>query len=168
MNGQAFKIKAPVAWLPAGLISWYEPGDVPVALVTAWIALVGGDKPLIRLAWHGRDDPLSRFWTGGDFVLNIPCESEMVKIRDAMSCGKLCLNVEEVLGYTCLSGIVAAAPRLPGCGVQIECLAGRLVDSDFDTELCGHVACLHRDGVVIDASEMTDLCTIKPLTPFLR
>jgi hypothetical protein len=147
------------------LISWYAPDGSPVTLVTAWVALVGGDNPRIRTAWHGRHDPLSRSWLGGDFVLNIPYEKELDKIREVMCQGKLCLNAHEALGYECISGIAAVAPRLLDCAVQIECLAGRLVDSAFDTELCGDVVRVHRDETVIDTTTIPDLCAIQPLSP---
>ncbi|MCK4508507.1 MAG: hypothetical protein KAU27_08205 [Desulfuromonadales bacterium] len=165
MIEQPFEIKAPVAWLPAGLISWYAPDGSPVALVTAWVALVGGDNPRIRTAWHGHHDLLSRSWVGGDFVLNVPYEKDLGTIREVMCQGKLCLNVQETLGYTSTSGIAAVAPRLLDCAVQIECLGGRLVDSAFDTELCGDVVRVHRDEVVIDTTDIPDLCAIQPLIP---
>jgi flavin reductase (DIM6/NTAB) family NADH-FMN oxidoreductase RutF len=165
MAEQPIEIKAPIAWLPAGLISWYASDGSPITLVTAWVALVGGDNPRIRTAWHGRHETLSRFWPGGDFVLNVPYEKELDKIRKVMSQGKLCLNAQDSLGYTCSSGVVAIAPRLLDCAVQIECLAGRLIDSDFDTELCGDVVRVHRDGIVIDTTDIPDLCAIQPLIP---
>ncbi len=165
MIEQPFEIKVPVAWLPAGLISWYAPDGSAVTLVTAWVALVGGDKPCIRTAWHGRSEPMSRFWSGGDFVLNMPYETDLGRIREVMSRGSLCLNAEESLGYRCVSGIVAAAPRLLDCAVQIECVSGRLVDSVFDADLCGNVVRVHRDMVVIDPADIPDLCAIQPLLP---
>ena len=168
MTEQSFEIKAPVAWLPAGLISWYAPDGSPVTLVTAWVALVGGDNPRLRTAWHGRHDPLSCFWSGGDFVLNVPYEKELDKIREVMSQGKLCLNAREALGYACTSGVAAVAPRLLDCAVQIECRSGRLIDSAFDTELCGDVVRVHRDKVVVDAIDIPDLCAIQPLIPLAK
>ena len=164
MIKQPYGIKVPVAWLPAGLISWYAPDGSPVVMVTAWLALVGGDNPRIRTAWHGRHEPLSCFWPGGDFVLNVPYESDLGKIREVMCQGEFCLNAQ-ALGYPCVSGIAAVAPRLIDCAVQIECVGGRLVDSDFDVELCGDVVRLHRDQVVIDPADLPDLCAIHPLVP---
>jgi len=160
-----FEIKAPLSWLPAGLISWYAPDGSPVALVTAWVALVGGDNPRIRTAWAGREDLLSCSWAGGDFVLNIPYEADLNRIQDVVRQGGLCLNSEGALGFRCAPGIVAAAPRLLDCAVQIECVNGRLVDSDFDVELCGDVIRVHRDQVVIDPADIPDLCAIQPLIP---
>ena len=165
MIDQSFEIKAPVAWLPAGLISWYAPDGAPVTLVTAWVALVGGDNPRIRTAWHGRYEPLSRFWVGGDFVLNVPYETDLGRIREVMRRGSLCLNAEEALGYSCVSGIASAAPRLLDCAVQIECVSGRLVESGFDAELCGDVVRVHRDKVIVDPADIPDLCAIQPLIP---
>ncbi len=165
MIEQSFEIKAPVAWLPAGLISWYAPDGSPATLVTAWVALVGGDNPRIRTAWHGRYEPLSSFWVGGDFVLNVPYETDLGRIQEVMRQGSLCLNAEGSLGYSCVSGIVAAAPRLLNCAVQIECVSGRLVESDFDAELCGDVVRVHRDNVVVDPVDIPDLCAIQPLIP---
>lgn len=160
-----YQIKAPVSWLPAGLISWYEADNVAVALVTSWVALIGGDEPRIRMAWHGRDDPVSRLWTGGDFVFNVPTESVLKTIRDLMSQGKLCLDVAVDLQQTCISGASAAAPCLTGCSVQLECVGGTLSDSDYDTELKGEVVLFHRGGLTIQAGQVNDLCAIRPLSP---
>jgi flavin reductase (DIM6/NTAB) family NADH-FMN oxidoreductase RutF len=160
-----FEIKAPIAWLPAGLISWYAPDGLPLALVTSWVALVGGDRPRVRTAWHGRHDPLSRFWTGGDFVLNVPHEIGLDKVREIMYQGKLCLHAEADLGYACASGVAAVAPRLLDCAVQIECAGGRLVDGGPEAELCGDVVRMHRDQVIIDPADIPDLCAICPLSP---
>ena len=164
MIERPFEIKAPVAWLPAGLISWYASDGLPVSLVTSWIALVGGDSPRIRTAWHGHHDPESRFWIGGDFVLNVPHEKDLDKIRGVMRQGRLCLNAEIDLGYGCVSGVTAVAPRLLDCAVQIECAGGKLVDAGFDAELCGDVVRMHRDQVAIDPIDIPDLCAINPLS----
>lgn len=165
MIEQPFEIKVPIAWLPAGLISWYAADGLAVALVTSWVALVGGDRPRIRTAWHGRHDPLSRFWAGGDFVLNVPYDCGLSEIRKVMCRGKLCLSAEVDLGQTCASGVAVAAPRLLDCAVQIECVGGKLVDAGFDVELCGDVVRVHRDKVVIDPVDIPDLCAIHPLSP---
>jgi flavin reductase (DIM6/NTAB) family NADH-FMN oxidoreductase RutF len=165
MIEQPFGIKAPVAWMPAGLISWYGAGGLPVTLVTAWVALVGGERPRIRTAWHGRHDLLSRFWTGGDFVLNVPYENDLAAIREVMGQGKLCFNAEADLGYACAPGVAAVAPRLLDCAVQIECVSGRLLEAIFETDLCGDVARVHRGKVVVDPVDIPDLCAIYPLSP---
>jgi hypothetical protein len=157
--------KTPVSWLPAGLISWYSPEGTPFALVTSWIALVGSALPRLRTSWCGRFDPDSRYWTGGDFILNIPYEKDLGAISRIMNKGKFCLNAEKELAYSCNSGFASAAPRLLECAVQIECVGGRLIDSDFDTELCGDVTRVHRDGVNLDPLELPDLCAIYPLRP---
>ncbi len=168
MIEQPLGIKAPVAWLPAGLISWYGAGGMSVALVTAWVALVGGARPRLRTAWHGRSEALSRFWAGGDFIFNVPHESDLVRIREAMSQGKLCLNAELDLGYVCASGVAVVAPRLLDCAVQIECVGGRLINACFESDLCGDVVCMHRGEVVINPADIPDLCAIHPLSPLSR
>ncbi len=149
---------------PAGLISWYAPDGSSIALVTSWVALVGGDKPRLRTAWYGRHCPLPNLWSGGDFVLNVPNESDLEKLREVMSLGQLCLNAQ-ALGYTCSSGIAAAAPRLLDCAVQIECVGGRLVESAFDADLCGDVVRVHRNDDVINPADIPDICAIQPLMP---
>lgn len=158
-------VKAPVAWLPAGLISWYGTGGLPIALATSWVALIGGERPRIRTAWHGRQDALSRFWSGGDFVLNVPGEDVLDRIRHVISKGALSLPADTGWGFSCISGVAAVAPRLLECAVQIECVAGKLVDTGFDAELCGAVARVHRGEVVIDPLDIPDLCAILPLSP---
>ena len=165
MIKQSFGMRAPVSLLPAGLISWYGAGGLPVTLVTAWVALIGGNRPRIRTAWHGRHDPLSCFWPGGDFVLNMPHDNALVAIREVMTQGKLCLDAELDLGYVYAAGIAAVAPRLLDCAVQIECVGGRMIDTGFEADLCGDVVCLHREQVVIDPADIADLCAIDPFSP---
>jgi flavin reductase (DIM6/NTAB) family NADH-FMN oxidoreductase RutF len=160
-----YQIKAPVSWLPAGLISWYAPEGNAVALVTSWVALIGGDEPRIRMAWHGRDDPVSRLWPGGDFVFNVPSASGLKTIRDLMRQGKLCLDVGADLQQTCMRGTSTAAPCLTGSTVQLECVGGTLSDSGYDMELKGEVVLLHRAGVTVRACQINDLCAIQPLSP---
>ena len=164
MIEQSFEIRAPVVKSSAGLISWYAPDGSSIVLVTAWVALFGGDNPRIRAAWHGRHDPLSPSWPGGDFVLNVPYESDQEKIREVMSQGQLYLNTQ-ALDYVCVSGVAAVAPRLLDCAVQIECVGGRLVDSGFDAEICGDVVRVHRDDDVINPAEIPDICAFQPLMP---
>ena len=82
-----------------------------------------------------------------------------------MDKGKFCLHAEEELTYSCLSGIAATAPRLLECAVQIECVGGRLIETAFNTELCGDVVRVHRDGVNLDPLEIPDLCAIYRLSP---
>ena len=159
-----FKIKAPVPWMPAGLISWYAPDGSALIMMTAWVALIGGKNPRIRAAWHGRHDVLHGFRATDDFVFNVPYERDLDEIRHVVYQGKFCFSAQE-LDYACVSGIAAVAPRLLDCAVQIECVAGRLVKTDFDAELCGNVVRIHRGNVMIDAADIPDLCAIQPLTP---
>lgn len=165
MTDRIVEIKGPVAWLPAGLISWYCPEGKAVALVTSWIALIGGPSPQIRTAWHERKDRRSNAWAGGDFVLNVPYAEGLDAIRKTMANGKLCFTEGEELSLTSVAGLVADAPRLLDCAVQIECTGGALVESGVDVELCGNVARVHRDQVVIDPGEVSDLCAVQPLSP---
>lgn len=159
------KIRTPIVWLPAGLISWYATGGRPLALVTSWVALIGGDRPCLRTAWHGRQDPHSRFWSGGDFVYNVPHDAGLVQIREVMRRGRLCLSPHEDLGLDCQPAVTALAPLLTDCAVQLECVQGRLVKVGWDTELRGGVVCLHRGGGVIRPSDVPEFCAVKPLSP---
>lgn len=163
----SFDIKGPLAWLPAGLISWYAPEGTPVALVTSWLALIGGKGPRIRTAWHGRQDPLSRFWPGGDFVLNVPSQAGLQDVQRAMERGCLCLTAHDEFPLKSASGIAAVAPRLLDCVIQIECIGGQLVDAGSDVELCGEVVRIHRDRIVINPADLPDLCAINPLSPIM-
>jgi flavin reductase (DIM6/NTAB) family NADH-FMN oxidoreductase RutF len=165
MNEPSFATKAPVAWRPAGLISWYAPDGKPLVLVTSWIALVGGALPRLRTAWCGRFDSDSCYWQAGDFILNVPHDSDLETISRIMGKGKFCLLAEEELAYSCLPGVAATAPRLLECAVQIECVGGCLIETGFDAELCGDVARVHRDGVNLDPLEIPDICAIYPLRP---
>lgn len=160
-----YGIVAPVPWFPAGLISWYAPGGLAMALVSPWVALLGGESPRLRTAWHGRQNPLSRRWTGGDFVFNVPSERGLESLRDLMQQGRYCLYAEQDLHQVCLCGTAVEAPLLTECAIQLECRGGLLVDSNYDTELTGEVVRLHREQAVLDVAEFPDLCAIQPLSP---
>ena len=168
MVATEYEIKPVVSWFPAGLISWYASEGSPIALVTSWVALVGGENPCIKMAWYGRYSALSRPWTGGDFVFNVPSESGLKDLRNLMAQGKICLDVRTDLRQACARGMTAAAPRLTDCAVQLECVGGSLLDSGYDTELRGEVVYLHRGPVSMSATEIVDLCEIQPLCALLR
>lgn len=154
----------PMSWFPAGLITWYSPSGTPLALVTPWIALIGGDQPRIRTAWHGRQNPLSRFWNGGDFAFNVPSAVCLRELRHLMKKGALCLSIESDLGQSSVCGLSSVSPLLTKCAIQLECTSGQLLDSDYDTELTGDVLRLHRGQKVINLAEVPDLCAIQPLS----
>lgn len=154
----------PLSWLPAGLITWYAPSGAPLALVTSWIALIGGDRPRIRTAWHGRQNPLSRFWHGGDFAFNVPSAICLRELRHFTQKGAFCLNIESDLGQSSVCGLTSVSPLLTKCAIQLECTSGQLLDSDYDTELTGDVLRLHRGQKVINVAEVPDLCAIQPLS----
>lgn len=164
MGFESKEIRAPVAWLPAGLISWYAPDGSPVALVTSWLALIGGQSPRVRTAWHGGRDSLSRFWPGGDFVLNVPSRKGLAEIQSELASGRLCLTSTSGFNMESRSGIAAVAPRLLQCVVQVECLRGQLVDVGKETELCGDVVRVHRHETVVGPDDIPDLCAIQPLS----
>ena len=166
MSEQFKKMLAPVEWPPAGLITWYAPDGRAVALVASWVALIGGTDPRVRTSWHGHNDTYSRLWTGGDFVYNVPSEDGLDRLGKIVSRGRLCLSVEDDLGYICQTGVTSVAPRLVDCMVQIECVKGHLVEATADVELCGDAVRLHRDDRVIDLSRVVDLCAINPLGRF--
>lgn len=156
--------KTQAAWLPAGLISWYAAGGEPVALVTSWLALVGGPRPRLRTAWHGRQALMAEAWEKGDFVLNVPYASRLDKIRHVMRQGKLCLQAEAGLGFATAAGSAVLAPRLLGCAMLIECSAGKLVDAGYATELCGDVVLVQRGEIVLDPCDPQAVCAILPLS----
>lgn len=89
----------------------------------------------------------------------------MEKIRELMRRGKICLNAEKDLNYSCSSGLVSLAPLLLDCAIKIECADGRLVDCGPVSELCGDVVRIHREQVAYDPADIPDLSAVNPLTP---
>ncbi len=160
MSDNFCEFKSPVSWLPAGLISWFAPDGSPVALVTSWMALIGGDTPRLRMAWHGRHDSLSRFWAGGDFILNVPDETALVEIHGRMQQGLLCFKADGFFGYSSVSDLTARAPRLTGCPVQIECCNGVLIGDGFEPELSGDLVKIHRHGNVLSPGDVPEICVL--------
>lgn len=79
--------------------------------------------------------------------------------------GKLCMNPEVDLGFKAASGCLALAPRLLDCAVQIECVAGKLVDAGYEEELCGDVVHVQRGELVLDAADSGDISSILLLRP---
>ncbi len=160
--GESYRNWKPVEGLPAGLISWYAPGGRPVALVTYWLAMIGGDAPRVRASWPGRRDSRSLFWPGGDFVLNIPGEKSLPMIRKLVSQGRVCLDVENDLGIISTDGSIVRAPLLTTCPAQIECRNGRIDEEPVEPEVFGDVVLIHRGGTSLPVCSGLDLCKIDP------
>jgi flavin reductase (DIM6/NTAB) family NADH-FMN oxidoreductase RutF len=160
--GKSYRNWKPVEGLPAGLISWYAPGGRAVALVTYWLAMIGGERPSVRASWPGRRDSRSLFWPGGDFVLNIPGEKSLPMIRKLAAQGRVCLDVENDLGMIPAEGEVVRAPRLTIYPAQIECCSGRIDEEPVEPEVYGDVVLIHRGGISQPASSGLDLCMFNP------
>ncbi len=161
MIQQDLALHAPIAWLPAGLISWYSDDGTPLALATSWMALIGGEPPIIRTAWPGRQGSASCRWRGGDFVVNVLTDDCLEKVRQVLRQGRLCFAVKDVFGVDCLTGSKVNAPRLPDCPLQVECIGGVLDEDGFEPELYGEVVLLHRGGKTFGAEvllSMSDGC----------
>lgn len=150
--------QTPVGWSPVGLVTWYAEDGASLAMTTPWMALLGGDNPSVRVAWPSLKNVWSSLWLGGDFVLNLPTESCLVTLRQLSRSGQLCLPAENVLMGDCLPGLKVKAPRLFACPVQIECYGGVLVDNGYESDLCGEVALLHRDGEACAVKDVSKLC----------
>lgn len=155
----------PVAWLPAGLITWQAPGARTYALATGWMALVGGKTPRLRAAWPGQRDPASRFWPGGPFVLNIPDSRSLKKVGQLLDQGRACLDVAGDLEMTVHPAARVPVPCLDGCSLYFECLDGRILRDNFEPEVAGEVVLLRRDGVLLDPRDVPELCAISPFSP---
>lgn len=161
--GEPFRnVQQPVEALPAGLISWYAPGNRPVALVTYWMAMVGGTVPRVRASWPGRRDARSLFWPGGDFVLNIPDEKCLPLIRKLVSLGRLCLDLENDLGQVATQGEMVRAPRLVQCTSQLECCSGKVDSNAFEPEVTGEVVLLHLGPTDLSVHAELDLSDVNP------
>lgn len=148
----------PVAWLPAGLISWYSQEGTPLALATSWLAIVCGKAPTVLAAWPGRQDAVAGSWRGGDFILNVLTDDCLEKVRQVVRHGHFCIAVTDVFGGNCPTGLAVKAPRLPGCPVQVECRGGIVSDEGFEPELSGEVALLHRGGELFGADAVSKMC----------
>ena len=158
-------IRVPLEWLPAGLITWYEPEHQPVALATSWMSLICGGHPRVRAGWPGLLDAVAHAWPGGDFILNIPDEHCLPLIKHFIASGTYCLNVLTDLGQDVAPGFHVDAPRLLGCTVQLECRNGEMLFDGFGPEVVGDVVLLHRMGQLFDPLQVDNLCALNPLNP---
>mgnify|MGYP002398004014 CR=1 FL=1 len=152
----------PVGGLPAGLLSWYAPGQRPVALVTFWMAMIGGEQSRLRAAWPGRRDPRSLFWSGGDFVLNVPDGQDLTLIRGLVDRGILCFDIEQDLGMLAAPASQVEAPRLRHCPVQIECARGRVDTEPHEPEVTGEVIVMHCKDTATGMTASPDLDALQP------
>lgn len=160
--GTSCRNRQPVEGLPVGLVSWYAPGERAVALVTYWVAMIGGEVPRLRASWPGRRDPRSLFWTGGDFVLNIPSEKSLPAIRQLARLGRVCLDVEDDLGVFPAEGELVHAPRMSNCPVQIECCRGCVDQGPVEPEVFGHVLLMHRGEICLPVGAGLDVAELDP------
>ncbi|MDH3999458.1 MAG: hypothetical protein OET90_11555 [Desulfuromonadales bacterium] len=163
MSDNLCEFLGPVSWLPAGLVSWYAPDGAPLVLVMSWLSLIGGERPRVRASWHGRQDALSRFWPGGDFVLNLPDQNLLGEVQRKMRSGLLCFRSDELSDCPHLDSLSVRAPRLSQCPTQIECCNGVLLDDGGEPELGGVAVTVHRLGATLSPQDIPELCAIRPL-----
>lgn len=161
MSGKVQNVQ-PVEALPVGLVSWYAPGKRPVALVTYWMAMIGGPLPRIRLSWPGRRDACSLFWPGGDFILNLPDPQTLPLLRKLASQGRLCFDIENDLGQLATKGTMVCAPRLSQYPSQLECRNGKVDNDPFLPEVSGEVVLLHLGSTELQVHSALDLCEVNP------
>lgn len=161
---QVYRNWKPVEGLPAGLISWFAPGGRTVAVVTCWLAMVGGTEPRLRASWPGRRDACALFWPGGDFVLNIPDKKSLQMVSRFVRQGMICLDVERDLRITPLAGMLVQAPRLSTCPVQVECRNGSIDQSLFEPQILGAAVLMHRAGTVLPVEAGLDVGELDPFS----
>jgi hypothetical protein len=154
----------PVDGLPAGLISWFAPGGRTVAMVTYWLAMVGGTHPRVRASWPGRRGDCSLFWPGGDFVLNIPDKKNLQRVSKFVGQGMTCLDIERDLGITPVGGALVQAPRLSTCPVQIECRNGSIDQNLFEPQVLGDPVLMHHAGTLLPVRAGLDVSELLPFS----
>ena len=159
---KVYRNRKAVEGLPAGLISWFTPEGRAVAMVTYWLAMVGGAEPRVRASWPVRRDTCSSFWTGGDFVLNIPEGESLPMISRFTGQGIFCLDIERDLGVTPTDGDLVQAPRIPTCPVQIECKSGSIDQDFFEPQVFGSAVLMHRGGTSLPVDTGLDICELAP------
>ncbi|HKL25136.1 MAG TPA: hypothetical protein VJ910_02785 [Desulfuromonadales bacterium] len=149
--------KKPIEGLPAGLISWFSPGDKPVVLVTFWVALIGGDLPRVRASWPGRRDPRSLFWPGGDFILHFLTDENLAEVGRLAGSGRLCFDAEADLGLVASPSAAVRAPLYRQFPMQLECCSGKIETDAQDPEIAGKVLRVHCATSEIDCAAEMDL-----------
>lgn len=153
----------PADCLSSALICWYAPDSRAVAVTTPWVALVNGEKPRIKTAWNGDRCELSRFWEGGEFVLNILDDHSLAVVRRLVDKGLVCMDVSQDLGQDTLSGRDVTAPRLTACSVQLECRNGHITRNEFSADLSGEVVLVHHQRHSFNPRELASVCGRNPL-----
>ena len=152
--------KQPIEGLPAGLLSWFAPGDMPVVLVTHWVALIGGKSPRLRASWPGRRDPRSLFWPGGDFILHLLSEENLRELGRLAGAGRLCFDAEGDLGLVASPAAVVKAPLFRQFPAQLECCHGKIEGAAAEPEVAGEVLWVHTGAGEIDVGGGMDLETL--------
>jgi hypothetical protein len=161
-------IPAGAGWLPidvapVGLVTWFAPGGPAAALLTSWLAVVGGTPPQLRAGCGGCGLHEGQFPAGTDFAVNVPAERQFPKlqalIRD-LRAGAPLMAVE-------LAGLIPArmvsAPLLAGCALHLECARGSLMPGDWERELAGELLLLRRGAVTHTSAAGDDFCALWPL-----
>jgi hypothetical protein len=165
--------RADEGWLPidnppVGLITWYGPGGVAVALAMSWLGVINSHPPELHAGCCGRIPGAELFPAGADFAVNILAGIEM-PMPDSLTQRKLSgcpLLVEAGLEF--LPAHSVRAPLLAGCALQVECAHGRSLTCEWEPALAGDILLLHRSGVVLDPADYPDFCAIQPFRRVLN
>jgi len=156
----------PIDGLPVGLATWFAPGG-PVAMFTSWLAVVNGCPPELRAGCPGRTAGDEHFPAGADFVINVPANAQIQKLRELLQEGVPGRPVPIAAGLLQPARSVQA-PLLTGCVLQIECAHGRLPGGEWEPELAGDILLLHRGGHFLKPADHPDFCALRPLCGVFR
>lgn len=128
------------------------------------MSLFNRQAPRLRAGWPGMGDARARFWPGGAFVLNVPREDCLPKVRALVNHGQVCFDVARELEVQTTCGLQVSAPLLHDCPMQVECGHGRLSTEGYAPEVVGEVILIHRLGTCLDPLDVPDLCALNPLS----
>jgi hypothetical protein len=153
----------PIADPPVGLVTWYAPTGVAMALVTPWLGVLSGHPPELRAGCCGRPPERELLAPGTDFIVNIPLRMDAPLLRELLPPGTSGCAQMLLAGAQVAPARAVHAPLLAGCALQIECSGSRILPRAWEPELAGDIRWLHRDHQSIDPAAYPDFCAVHPL-----
>lgn len=146
-----------LAPVPAALISCGREGEEPNIITLAWVGVVNSEPPMVSIAIRPGRHSYSIVKETGEFVVNIPRESQ-VEMVDA--CGTLSgrkLNKFSKFNLTPVKGVLKLAPAISQCPISLECTVRQVLPLGTHHLFLGEVVNVLVDEDLCDEKGAVDL-----------
>lgn len=135
---------------PVVLISAWGKERTPNIITIAWCGVICSDPPMLYASVRPSRHSYELLRENGDFVINIPTESQLEKVDQCGVVSGRNENKFTLCGFTPEKGKIADAPIIAECPVNIECRTRQVLELGVHHAFIGEVLATSADEKILD------------------